>query len=235
MPSLYKGAAVEAAGKVSIPVAEIKAAPVHFSADDGVLEKAVQVLADALFQEKWKASQLELAVERGRMLAEIEAESERVRSAAEREGFEAGTTRAQVEASKLMQQVQEAYKVLESDRIRFIEESRQQIVELVVATSEQFMHEQMQRVPELLLNMVARAIQELVSRSKVCVFVHPSRVETVVAYSYVLPGTADGSEILIRPDPSLDIDSFRVEDESGAIAASLTEHIRTMRQVLSDV
>ncbi|KAF0195875.1 MAG: type III secretion protein SctL [Bacillota bacterium] len=234
MPSLYKHVAVDTASKVNIPIAEVKTAPLQLNPGDDVLEMALQIRAEALFQEKWEAAQLELAMERGRLLAEVDAERERVRAVAEREGFEAGASRAQAEAQALMLQVQESYAVLEADRVRFIEGSRQQIVDLVVTTAEHFMHEQMQRVPELLLNMVARAIQELVSRRKVCIFVNPNRVETVSAYSYLLPGTADGNEVLIRPDPSLDLESFRVEDDSGAIVASLTEHMKIMRQVQAD-
>ena len=167
------------------------------------------------------------------MLAEIDAERELARTAAEQEGYEAGASRAKREATALMLRVQESYKVLEVDRVRFIKDSRQAIVDLVVAISEQFMHEQLQQVPELLLNMVARAIQELVSRRKVCIFVNPERVETVSGYSYLLPGTADGNEILIRSDPSLEIESFRVEDDCGAIVVSLSEHLKLMRQVLA--
>ncbi|MDP3486441.1 MAG: FliH/SctL family protein [Bacillota bacterium] len=234
MPSLYKGVAVDAVSKVNIPVAEVKTALLQMNPGDELFEKATQIMAEALFLEKWKSAQFELAIERGRMLAEVEVESERARALAEREGFEAGVSRAQAEANILMLQVRESYTVLAADRVQFIEDSRNQIVDLVVTTTEHFMHEQMQRVPELLLNMVARAIQELMSRRKVCIFVNPNRVETVSAYSYLLPGTADGKEILIRPDPSLDIESFRVEDDSGAIAASLTEHLKIMRQVLAD-
>ena len=234
MPSLYKDVAVDTATKVNIPVAQVKTTLLPLNIGDEVFDKAVEIMAEALFQEKWKATQLELAMERGRMLAEVEAESERARAVAEREGFEVGVSKSQAEANALMLQVRQSYTVLEADRVSFIEESRQQIVDLVVTTAENFMHEQMQRVPELLLNMVARAIQELVSRRKVCIFVNPDRVETVSAYSYLLPGTADGNEILIRPDPSIDVESFRVEDDTGAIAASLTEHMKVMRQVLAD-
>lgn len=234
MPSLYKGVAVDASSKVSIPVAEVKTAPLQLVPDDDMVEKAVQILAEALFQEKWKAAQFELAMERGRMLAEVEAAGERAREVAVREGFADGVKRAQADANALMSKVRESYAALEEDRVLFIKDNQQQVVELVVATAEQFMQEQMQRVPELLVNMVARGIQELVSRRKVCVYVNPSKVETVSAYSYLLPGTADGNEILVRPDPSLDGESFRVEDESGAIAASLNEHMKMMRQVLAD-
>ena len=234
MPSLYKGVAVDVARKVNIPVAELKAASLQLSPSDEVFEKTVKIMAEELFKEKWKVAQLDLAMERSRMLAEIEAQRVSARAVAEQEGYEAGAARAREEATVLMLQVQESYKVLEADRVCFIKDSHLAIVDLVVATSEQFMHEQMQQVPEVLLNMVARAIQELVSRRKVSVFVNPERVEMVSGYSYLLPGTADGNEILIRSDPSLDMESFRVEDDSGAIVASLSEHLKLMRQVLAD-
>ena len=119
-------------------------------------------------------------------------------------------------------------------RVCFIEQTREAIQELVVSVAEEFLHEQLQRVPELLLNLVARAIQELVSKRKVCVFVHPSRVDTVTAHDYLLPGTADGAEVLVRPDPTIDVNSFRIEDEAGAVVVDLPEHIKKMRQVLAD-
>ena len=186
MPSLYKGVAIDSATKVNIPVAEVKTTPLQLNSGDEVFEKALQIMAEALFQEKWKVAQLDLAMERGRMLAEIDSERELARTAAEQEGYKAGTSRARQEATALMLRVQESYKALEVDRVRFIKDSHQAIVDLVVAISEQFLQEQLQHVPELLLNMVAHAIQELVSRRKVCIFVNPDRVETVSGYSYLL-------------------------------------------------
>lgn len=234
MPSLYKSVAVEPAIKVSVPVAEIKTAAVEPPLQDKeLIEKAVEVMAEALFQEKWKASLAELAIEKGRMLAEVEAERQKILVSAQKEGYKTGIDRAKVEADKLMQQVQRAYKTLEDDRLRFIEQCRENIIDLVIAATEEFIHEQLQQAPELLLNMVGRAIQELVSQRKICVFVHPNRVETVAAHSYLLPATADGGEVIVRSDPTLDIDSFRVEDETGSVVVSLPEHIRKMKQVVS--
>ena len=188
MPSLYKGVALDAASKVSIPVAAVKTAPLQLNLDEEMFEKAIQVLAEALFQEKWKAVQAELAVERGQMLAEVDTERKSVLAAAEKEGHRVGSQRAKAEADKVMRQIQAGYKTLEADRVCFIEQTREAIQELVVSVAEEFLHEQLQRVPELLLNLVARAIQELVSKRKVCVFVHPSRVDTVTAHDYLLPG-----------------------------------------------
>jgi len=234
MPSLYKSVAVESGGKVNVPVSEVRSKTVAADIEANAFDKAVEVVADGLFKEKWKAAITELALERARMLQEVDAERQRVLSKAEQEGYKTGITNAKSEADKLMQQVHTAYKALENDRTLFIEQSRAAILELVVTVSEAFLHEQLQQTPELLVSLASRAIDELVSKRKVCVFVNPVRVETIRAHTYLLPGTADGDEVIVRPDPTLDADSIRVEDETGSVVVSLNEHIAKVRQVLSD-
>lgn len=235
MPSLFKNVGVKGSAQVSVSAITANTVGHNSELADDVFDRAVHAMAEALFAEKWKGAQTELSISRGQMLAEVDAERKRVFDLAQREGFSAGEARARAQADQLMAEVQAAYRLLDEDRVRFLEENRKQIVELVLTVAQEFIREQFQNTPELLINMVSAAVQELVSKRKVAVFVHPSRVEIVSAYSYLLPGTADGKEIIIRPDPSLDVDSFRAEDDSGAIVSNLPEQFKRARLVLTDV
>lgn len=200
---------------------------------DGQADELEMRLAEAL-EQRWQRALGELQQERQTMLAQVEAERARTLAEAEQRGLAAGHDKARAEADRLMQEVHSAYRQLETDRIDYIAACQREISDLAVDIAREILQTELQSSPESLLEVARRAISELISKKRTVVFVHPDNVATVSSYSYLLPDLPDGSEALVRPDPSLSLYSLRAEDEMGAVVVDLPRELQRVREALHD-
>lgn len=230
MPSLYKRAVVEGESVRAVPLIEVATPKTEAESS---LEAVVEARAMEIFNERWKQAEQELVGARERQRTELAAERESVLQEAWEQGYAEGERRAQQEASAKMDEIRKAYTQLEIDRLEFIEHCRLDIIALATEMSRTIIREELQSSPETLSRLVSRAFQELMSRRKVVVFVHPDKLEMVAAYSHLLPPTADGQQVLVRADVTLDQDSFRVEDDLGAVKFDLAEQLKKMGLTLT--
>lgn len=225
MPSLYKRAEVRGCSVRAVPLIDVAAPKTE-------AELTVQAMAEArakeMYEVSWSLAQGELALTHERQQVELAAEREWVLREAREQGRAEGERRAQQEALAKMAEIRKAYTQLELDRVSFIEECKLDIIALATEMARSIVREELQSSPETLNRLVARAFMELMCRRKVAVFVHPEKLEMVAAYSHLLPPTADGQEVLVRADVTLDRDSFRVEDDLGAVKFDLTEQLKKM-------
>ena len=216
-----------------VPLHTIRPQSEVLSSGDRQADEIELRVAEAISQ-RWQAARGELEQERRTMLAQIEAERGKTLAEAERHGFAAGRQQAQVEAENLMGKVQAAYRQLEDDRAEYITSCQAEISNLAVNIAREILQVELQSSPESLLEVARRAIVELVSKKRVVVFVHPDNVATVSSYSYLLPDLPEGGEVLVRPDPTLSLQSLRAEDDTGAVVIDLPRELRRVREALHD-
>jgi flagellar assembly protein FliH len=229
MPPLYKIGNLTSLEKRSVPVSPVVVA----SKTQPSESSPVNIDPDNLIQARLLELRAALSKEREAMLAEIEALKARVRAEAYREGYVAGQAAAREEAEVLMTAIREAEQSQLADREIFIESCQEEITELVLTVTESLIKSELHN-PERVMDLVSRAINELVSRKKVIVFVHPGRLEEISAHSYLLPAAQDDQEILFRADPTLGPDVFRVEDDRGSLVVDLPRELVSLRQELGD-
>ena len=120
-----------------------------------------------------------------------------------------------------MAEIKQCYHQLEVDRKSFVESCRQEISQLVLGVAEHVLRQELTTSGAALPSLVAAAIGELVVRRQVCVFVHPSRVAVVSDSFTQWPVPLDGQALLVRGDPTLDMASFRAEDDLGSVVVDL--------------
>ena len=241
MPSLFKSVQVNPTEKRSIPLPVIKT-PLEEQAEEVALltEQEIQAQVNSRveselrqrWQEEKKKATQEIEAERKKMLAEVEKLRQEKQKQGQEQGYAEGAERAKSEADKLMAQIRASEQKNLQERAKFVEESRKDITNLVISASEAVLKLELENT-EQVMKLINRAIDELVSRKKIVVFVHPSRYDEVVAHAYLLPPTEDGQEVLLRIDPTLGNQVFRVEDDRGSVVIDLPQDLKLLGRVLS--
>ena len=221
MPSLYKNAVVDSDKGRTIPVQALDLPlPLLDEQGQAVESYLAERLRAAREEDDRKLGQA-LVARKKELEHLVEAEARRIYHHAEQSGFDAGLSKAQVEAERLMSEVRQVYQQLEADRKAFVESSQQEITSLVLGVTEHVLRQELTSAAAALPSLVATAISELVVRRQVCVFVHPSRVAEVGDAFTQWPLPLDGQSLLVRGDPTLDSASFRAEDDLGAVLVDL--------------
>jgi len=231
MPSLYKADNLTAADKKSVPVINVQVAT-RPTAEQATKDLAIGEAVDALFTQRWAEAKQELLTEREKMLADIEKTKKQTYDQAYQEGLAAGKAVARRQAEQMMQSIREVEQRQLADRKDFIVSCKTEITELIISATESLIKAELQS-PERVTELVSQAISELVSRQKVVLYVHPERLNEVQAYSYLLPATQDGQDVIFRGDPTLGKQVFRVEDDSGSVVVDLPAEIMNLRHELS--
>jgi len=232
MPSLYKNAVIQGDKGRAIPVC-IPTPPPLQPTEQGQAEKAY--FAERLLvarEEDQRQLEALLAIRHEELAALMEAEGRRVYQEAAQSGYEAGQAVAQTEAKRLMAEIGQCYQQLEIDRKAFVESCRQEISQLVLRVTEHVLRQELTTSGAALPSLVASAIGELVVRRQVCVFVHPSRVAAVSDDFTQWPVPLDGQALLVRGDPTLDMASFRAEDDLGAVVVDLPQLLAKLKLAL---
>lgn len=221
MPSLYKNAVVHSDKGRTIPVQALTLPLPLLDAQGQAVESYLALRLRAAREEDERKLEQALVARKKELEHLVEAEARRIYQNAEQSGFDAGLSKAQVEAERLMSEVRQVYQQLEADRKAFVLSSQQEITSLVLGVTEHVLRQELTSAAAALPSLVATAISELVVRRQVCVFVHPSRVAEVGDAFTQWPLPLDGQSLLVRGDPTLDGASFRAEDDLGAVLVDL--------------
>jgi len=232
MPLLLKNALVQGDQHRAIPVTQISS---HLSVaeEDAAVEHwlAEQIKTE---REKAQSQALEwLAIHKEEFHATMEAEAKKRYEASAREGHKAGWVESKEEAGSFMAEIRQCYQILEDDRRAFVLECQQEIHNLVFGLVEQVLRKELTTSNEALAALVSQATAELADKSRVVLFVHPSRVREVEPYFSQIKSTESRQSYLVRSDPTLDVASFRVEDAIGAVWVDLPDILTKLKLIVS--
>jgi len=233
MPSLYKNAVIDSDKGRTIPVQALTSPLVLLDAQGQAVESYLAERLGAAREEYARELEQALVARKKELEHLAAAEARLIYQDAEQRGFDAGLSKAQVEAERLMSEVRQVYQQLEADRQDFVLSSQQEITSLVLGVTEHVLRQELTAAAAALPSLVATAISELVVRRQVCVFVHPSRVAEVGDAFTQWPLPLDGQSLLVRGDPTLDGASFRAEDDLGAVLVDLSVLMAKLKLALA--
>jgi len=230
MPSLYKPSASTPLHTRQVPVQPV-ALPDEVASSELSLLLDEQVKSEV--ERRWREASARLEETERETKRVLAHESQRVLASAREEGYRRGLSEAEQVLQAEMAVLRRSYVELENDRLRFIAENKRDIAALALKMAEVLLRAELSSHPDLLLNLLHLAYDELVAQRKVFVFVHPEKVAQVEELKHLLPVPVDGP-VLIRGDSTLDKDSFRLEDEQGGVDYNLPKALKQLQTEICD-
>lgn len=223
MPSLYKRADTPLYTR-QVPVSAVT---VQNEAAETELSARIEEHIVHEIDRRWREACARLEETEADLRRALAAESQRVLASARQEGYAAGLREAREVLENEMAVVRKAYVQLEHDRLAFVEESQHDIAALAQRMAEVMLRAELKTNQDALLTLFHAAYDELVAQRKVFVFVHPTQLFKVEALKHLLPLPVD-APIVVRTDSTLDVDSFRLEDELGGVRYDLPAELRQL-------
>ncbi len=179
------------------------------------------------------------------LLAAALAESERIREAARREGWEAGRGegRAEAEKSERARIVSETSGVaallegvvrgLDAKRGDLLAEAERDLVALAIAIAERVVRAEVAAGKPVARDVMRRAVELAVRRNGMEVRIHPDDLALVETYLPDLRARFPGeARIELRGDPSVERGGCRVMTTQGAVDADLKTQIEELTRAL---
>jgi len=204
---------------------------------------AVQVAQEHHLMEELEQERNQFAREVERVREQIEQERISTLELAKERGYADGFAEGRQDGREAYRERIEATNAfagqLEMLLARQIDALEQEMLELSLAVTKQFLHETLAQDDEKLAAMIEKLLIQFRDREKLILFVHPEQYEKTLRFENRLKKILPEEIALgLRIDETLPIHDFRIESEKGAITsgietgfASLSDKIKA---VLSD-
>lgn len=149
------------------------------------------------------------------------------------QGYQAGHDKGLEEATRVLQQFDQAIKNAVAQRESILEEAREKVLDLIVEISRRVTFDSLEIDPETTLDMINGVINTLVDRSRLKIKVNPNHLPIVEQnIDRFLKGSATIKEIAIEADPRVRYGGCFIETPSGDIDARLESQFEVIKEVL---
>ena len=169
----------------------------------------------------------------------LEQRIQQEREQAHRAGFEDGKQMGLEEGKKVGEKVaRDFFSLLEHIKIQkenILRDSEQAVLRLSLALSSKIVGNTVEIKPEIVLEVVKKAIQHLVDKNKVVLKVNPKDCQLVKSHHQQLLATIDGIKNLeIEEDIRVKPGGCLIETDSGNVDARLETQMQVLREALLD-
>lgn len=156
---------------------------------------------------------------------------------AKKQGFEAGFEEGESRAHQQYQQIiDETRSIIDLARQEYenkLSDSEMDILDIALKAAEKIIHLKLSDQPELFINIVKSAIEEVRQMPQVNVYVHPSQYDSVMEFKQELQTIVDGNgNLSIYPKHDITENSCLIESPFGKIDASIDTQLRELKSRL---
>jgi len=171
-----------------------------------------------------------------RIVAQANAEAERIRELARVEGYDAGRSAGHehgaAEISAAACALREAVQGIESLSAEVVEAIERDAVELALALADKILAGTLQVRPELVVEVVQGALRRISDRRRIAVLVNPADLEVVRAAIGEITTQGSGVELCdLQSDERVDLGSAIVRTAEGEVDASVHTQLERAREL----
>jgi flagellar assembly protein FliH len=171
-----------------------------------------------------------------RVVAQANAEAERIRELARVEGYEAGRSAGHeqgvAEIAAAVSALGEALEGIESLRAEAVEAVERDAIELALALAGKILAGALQARPELVVEIVQGALRRISDRRRITVLVNPADLDTVRSAIGEMTSEGNGVELCdLQSDERVDLGSAIVRTAEGEVDASVHTQLERAREV----
>lgn len=160
-------------------------------------------------------------------------EIEKAREEGYKGGHQAGLEQGLAEATKVLEQFDQAIKDAIAQREALLEEAREKVLDLIIQISRQVTFDAVEIDPEVTSKMIGRVIDSLVDRSRLKIKVNPGHLPVIEqGIDRFLAGSTSIKEISIEPDPRVRYGGCFIETPTGDIDARFESQFEVMGETL---
>ncbi|MGO4887782.1 flagellar assembly protein FliH [Anaerobacillus sp. MEB173] len=168
---------------------------------------------------------------------EFEQQMQVALQSAKEEGYQAGFNQGLEEGKQQYDQaIQEVHALIDSAKRNYIEEIEQaepMMIELAMKVSKKITGYILAEHDETWLQVVKDAINEVREQDDIKIIVHPSMYDMTLRHKTELKTILNRMQnLMIYPDPSLDVYGCRIETPYGQIEASVTSQLSEIKKKL---
>ncbi len=150
-----------------------------------------------------------------------------------KEGLESGLTQGLVKAEVVVKKFEKAIKNAIEQRHQLLEESKQEILELVLQISRKVTFDAIEVDPESTLKMISGVIDSLLDRSKIKILVNPDHLPIIEQnIDTYLKGSTIIKELTVVADARIRYGGCFIETPNGDIDARLESQFDVLEDTL---
>lgn len=149
-------------------------------------------------------------------------------------GHESGYQQGLEEGRRIVTQFSQALNDAVNQRIKLLEEARQNVLDLVVRVAKKVTFDAVTVDPEITVAMIDNVINRLVDKSRLRVKVHPDHLPVVEQQlSRFLGDRTDIKELTFEPDPRVRVGGCFIETPGGDVDARLESQFEVIEDALN--
>ena len=167
------------------------------------------------------------------IISNAQAEAEALRASAREEGLEEGRREGQSQISDIINQAMETLNDAIKQRKKIVKDSENEIARLALKIAEQIIRTEVSTNKEVVMNIVAEAINRVSDRETVIVKVNRDDIDSIKDYKDRLAGIVDGVKNLsILEDSQVDPGGCVIETNLGFVDARISTKLSLIEQAI---
>jgi flagellar assembly protein FliH len=151
-------------------------------------------------------------------------------------GFEEGTRNAEKENQNKMAEAVKHVERAHEERLKIVAGSEDEIVQLAVAVARKIIDRELLSSPEIIVNIVKRAIGKATDREELTVRVNPDSIDGVISAQDKIVNSAKGiRKLKFLADPNVSQGGCVIESLNGTVDARVERQLSEIEQALTEV
>jgi len=170
------------------------------------------------------------------LLEKAHVDADEIEKRAHEDGMAVGRAEALAHIEEELREARETMKSLLtsalSQRRTLIENAEKEILRLSYSVAERVLHAEIERNPDVVVNVARSAVKRLVERERVTVRVNPEDLERMRAHREDMLALGDIREVRVIGDPRVDRGGVLLETDGGTIDARISTQLQETRRAL---
>ncbi len=151
-------------------------------------------------------------------------------------GYEEGGKTAEDEYSHKLLEAQQVVEEAHQERMQIIAGAEDEVVQLAMAVSRKIIERELVTRPEIIVEMVKRAIQKVTDREELTVRVNPDNLDSTINAQEEIAQSAKGvRKLKVLADPAIASGGCVVESSNGTVDARVERQLNEIEQALMEV
>jgi flagellar assembly protein FliH len=148
-------------------------------------------------------------------------------------GYQEGFLAGQAEVDKVIKQKEAVILDLKAAQQKMFTDNEQAMVELALAIAEKVIHKQVDLDPSVTVEIAKSVLREAHAGESYLLFVHPSKLESMVQYkSQLAPQMPMGATLQIMADPEIAGGGCRLETNLGFSDGTIESQLNEVKKAL---
>jgi flagellar assembly protein FliH len=149
------------------------------------------------------------------------------------EGYAAGMAAAEATMGHMLQQLQALLSGIHENHTAFYRAAERQVVDLSLQIAQKVVEREVENMPDLAVNVIRAALEEMDARTAVRVRVHPDDAEVLLRrWTQVVPAAIGSDRVELQPDETIQPGGGIIETTHGQVDAQLGTKLEQLGNAL---